>query len=35
MSKVKQSVTQAKNQPPPASKIGFDAKSWAKNGVTE
>lgn len=36
MSKVKQSATQAKNQPPaPPAKSGFDVKAWAKNGVTE
>lgn len=37
MSKAKPNAPQAaKNQPPPPPpKTGFDAKSWAKNGVTE
>lgn len=34
MSKVK-AAQPAKTQPPAPSKAGFDAKAWAKNGVTE
>lgn len=37
MSKVKQTTTAAKTTAPPAppKSAGFDAKAWAKNGVTE